>query len=158
VAPDYGLLSGFGTSPGEVLNVPASQGVLSKAFSPNQGFTEQLVASGPANGLSTYGAAVTVNPDGSFTYDPTGSALLQNLLTTGAAVIGPFEYSVTDPAGGTLDPTVSIVVSADFSGYKLDVVASQQGGFAALGDGPSINNLGHVGFMGTPANPGNVDS
>jgi VCBS repeat-containing protein len=154
-APNYDISSGLWTVPGQVLNVPASQGLLSQATSPNQGVTAQLKPAGPSNGLSTYGAKVTVNPDGSYVYDPTSSPTLQNLLTTGQDVVDTFKYSIIDPYGGVLDPTVSIVVKGTFGGYKFDLVAGSQNGFTHLGTGPSINNLGHVGFQGSP---GNVDS
>src|SRR5262249_42095567 len=155
VAPDYDITTGLSTGPGQVLRVPKERGVLSQAMSPNQGVTERLTAAGPTNGLSTYGAKVTVHPDGSFEYDPTTSPALQNRLQTGTDGVATSKYSVMDPYGGVLDPTVSIVVQGNSSAYKFDVVASKaRDGFVKLGKGPSINNDGHVGFQGTPGQPG----
>jgi VCBS repeat-containing protein len=47
---------------------------------------------------SAMGAAITLNPDGTFTYDPTGSAVLQ-ALNTGDAVDDTFTYTVQDAFG-----------------------------------------------------------
>src|SRR5262249_23339713 len=91
VAPDYNVSSGFWTVPGQKLTVSAANGVLSKATDPNQGETVHLTAVGPANGLSTYGAQVTVHPDGSFEYDPTSSTALQNLIASGSDVVDTFK-------------------------------------------------------------------
>src|SRR5262249_11367381 len=57
--------------------------------------------------------------------------------------------------GAVLDPVVDIIVRSGPSAYNFDIVANS--GYATLGTGPSINNLGHVGFQGAPGS-GNVDS
>ena len=63
---------------------------------------------------STLGAAVTINSDGSFSYDPTVSATLQ-ALTLGQSMVDTFSYIVVDaygPAGavGTVSTTVAFDV------------------------------------------------
>ena len=63
---------------------------------------------------STLGAAVTINSDGSFSYDPTVSATLQ-ALTSGQSMVDTFSYIVVDaygPAGavGTVSTTVAFDV------------------------------------------------
>ncbi len=58
---------------------------------------------------SANGAAVSVNPDGSFTYDPTTSATIA-ALAEGATLVDTFDYTISDPAGGTDRATVSITV------------------------------------------------
>ena len=49
---------------------------------------------------SAYGAAVTVNPDGSYIYNPTGSAALQS-LALGEWVNDTFTYTVSDGVVGS---------------------------------------------------------
>jgi VCBS repeat-containing protein len=70
---------------------------------------------------SASGASVTVNPDGSFVYDPTGSPTLQ-AVSQGATVSDTFTYTIADGVGATDSGTVSIIVTgvndaptADFS-------------------------------------------
>jgi VCBS repeat-containing protein len=59
---------------------------------------------------STLGASVTVNADGSFSYDPAGAAALQ-ALQVGETVDDTFTYTVSDPGGATDVETVTIEVS-----------------------------------------------
>ena len=59
---------------------------------------------------STLGAAVTVNPDGSFSYDPTTSATLQ-ALAAGESATDTFTYTISDGQGGTDTATVTVTVS-----------------------------------------------
>ncbi|MCH6576533.1 MAG: cadherin-like domain-containing protein, partial [Proteobacteria bacterium] len=60
--------------------------------------------------VSAQGAAVTVNADGSYSYDPTGSATLQ-ALAAGATTTDTFTYTVSDGNGGTDTATVTITVT-----------------------------------------------
>jgi hypothetical protein len=59
---------------------------------------------------SALGANVIVNAEGNFSYDPTGSFLLQS-LALGEGRIDSFNYSVSDGHGGTFNATVYITVS-----------------------------------------------
>ncbi|MEB3884988.1 Ig-like domain-containing protein, partial [Lyngbya sp. CCY1209] len=59
---------------------------------------------------STRGAAVTVNDDGSYTYDPTGVAALE-ALTAGEEVTDTFTYTIADDNDVTATATVSITVA-----------------------------------------------
>jgi len=59
---------------------------------------------------SARGAVVTLGADGSFSYDPTGSAELQ-ALSAGASAVDSFSYTISDGKGGTDDATVSIAVA-----------------------------------------------
>ena len=56
------------------------------------------------------GAAVTIDPHGSFTYDPTGSTTLK-ALPDGGHMTDSFTYTVDDGHGGTSSATVSITVT-----------------------------------------------
>jgi VCBS repeat-containing protein len=58
---------------------------------------------------STQGAAVVVNANGSYTYDPTGSDALQ-ALATGDSVVDTFAYTIGDGNGGSDTATVRITV------------------------------------------------
>ncbi|MEM1040019.1 MAG: Ig-like domain-containing protein, partial [Pseudomonadota bacterium] len=58
---------------------------------------------------SSLGATVTVNADGSYSYDPTTAPTLQ-ALAAGASVTDTFSYTVTDANGLTASETVTITV------------------------------------------------
>jgi VCBS repeat-containing protein len=147
VAPDYDITSGFWTPSDGSLSVDAAHGLLSKAYSPDTGVTSQLTAFGKGN--STLGATVTVNPDGSFTYDPTNSQQIQQLTAQGQDVVDAFSYGVKDPNGPVVDPTVVVVVKSGHPEYSYDLVGSmQRDKFTSLGAGPSINDQGNVAFEG----------
>src|SRR6056297_1426985 len=62
------------------------------------------------NVASALGAAVAVNADGSFSYDPRGSANLQ-ALATGSNTNDTFQYTLQDARGGTSLGTATIVVT-----------------------------------------------
>ena len=158
VAPTIGVSAGLWTVGGQALTVSAANGLLSQAYSPDSGTSAGLTAyavSGSSLTTTTrskYGATVTVNPDGSFTYDPTTSASLQQLTASGQDVVDTFEYAVTDPHGTVIDPQVNIVVTGGPSPYRYDIVANTASGqYSQLGSGPSINNLGNVAFEGADA-------
>ena len=61
---------------------------------------------------SAKGAAVTVNSDGSFSYDPTGSTTLQ-ALAEGTTTTDTFTYTMDDGYGNTQTATVTVTVSGD---------------------------------------------
>jgi VCBS repeat-containing protein len=154
------------------LVVPAENGLLINDTDVDLAEGEQLEAI--FVGTSQYGATVTVNPDGSFVYDPTASATIQAFREAGIDVIDTFEYRVVDgsgspplpaaaalpdgtaPAAAPADPTsaiVEIILRSGPSAYNFDVVSA--GEFDSYGRGPSINNYGHVAFQ---ANSGGIDS
>ncbi len=60
--------------------------------------------------LSQYGAAVSVDPDGGFSYDPRESAYLQT-LAEGETIVDTFTYTISDDESATHTATVSITVS-----------------------------------------------
>ena len=59
---------------------------------------------------SLYGATVSFNTNGAFTYDPTGSATLQ-ALGAGSSKVDTFTYSISDGHGGSDSATVSVTVA-----------------------------------------------
>ena len=59
---------------------------------------------------STQGAAVQVNGDGTFSYDPTGMPAFQALAVS-ESLNDTFTYSVDDGAGGTATATVTVTVT-----------------------------------------------
>lgn len=62
------------------------------------------------DGESLQGAAVSVNPDGTFSYDPTVSLLFQQ-TSNGDNSIDSFDYTVTDTIGRTASATVTFTVA-----------------------------------------------
>ena len=65
----------------------------------------------PKTGTSTSGAAITINADGTYTYNPTGSATLQALVDGGSRAGYTFTYQVKDQAGATGTETVTVTVT-----------------------------------------------
>ena len=105
----------YSASANAVLNVSAANGVLANdTDSANDPLSvDQLNGVGgtpPLLGTSAEGAAITMNADGSFTYDPTTSATLQ-ALPNGQSTTDTFTYRVNDGHGGTGTATVTITVA-----------------------------------------------
>ena len=76
--------------------------------------------------LSAHGAVVTVNANGTFTYDPRAAATLQ-ALAAGVTLADTFTYTVSDGQGGETVGTVTVTVtgvndapSAVNDAYTLD--------------------------------------
>jgi len=93
------------TNADTVLNV-AAPGVLGNDSDPEN---DPLAVASFAN-PSAQGAAVSVNGDGSFSYDPTGTAVLQ-ALPQGSVVIDTFTYVITDGVNLSAAATVSVTVT-----------------------------------------------
>ena len=75
---------------------------------PIDSFTGSAPTPGPASTVTTtLGATVTLNADGSFTYDSTGLADIPE----GNVVVDTFDYTTTDGVGGTTTATVSVNVT-----------------------------------------------
>ena len=73
---------------------------------------------------SEEGAAVSVNSDGSYTYDPSGVAAFSS-LSNGESLTDTFTYTVSDSNGGTASATVTVVVYATATqAVALDDVAT----------------------------------
>jgi VCBS repeat-containing protein len=94
------------TDENTVLNV-AAPGVLANDSDMDTGDTFTVTA---YDAVSTNGAGVTVNADGSYTYDPTGSATLQ-ALAAGDSLDDTFTYTIADSQLTTAMATVTITVS-----------------------------------------------
>ncbi|MFM9964366.1 MAG: Ig-like domain-containing protein [Planctomycetaceae bacterium] len=83
------------------------EGLLDNDFDP-AGANDPLTIIG-YDTFSEHGAAVTVNSDGSFTYDPTVSEDAQS-LGAGEVGIDTFGYTISDGDGATTSATVSVEV------------------------------------------------
>jgi VCBS repeat-containing protein len=94
------------TNEDTVLNVAAT-GVLGNDSDPDTGDSLTVTA---FDAVSVKGAAVSVAANGSYTYDPTGSATL-NALALGATTTDTFTYTISDGKGGTDTATVTITVT-----------------------------------------------
>ena len=95
--------------------------------------------------VSTSGAAVSANPNGTFTYDPLASVSLQQ-LAGGASIVDTFTYTVTDIIGKTATATVSITIAGANDGTEAlpDV----------LNDGPLENASSFISTRDLTANDG----
>jgi hypothetical protein len=94
---------------------PASSGVLANDTDlDNDPLTVDKLQGGSAlTGTSAKGAAVTINPDGTFTYDATGAAALHPpQLAIGNSTPDTFTYEVSDGQGGLATGTVTVNVTA----------------------------------------------
>ncbi|WP_420641694.1 Ig-like domain-containing protein [Candidatus Leptofilum sp.] len=78
---------------------------------------------------SSMGAAVSVNADGTFSYDPTGSATIQ-ALDAGDTTSDSFDYTISDGDTGTDTGTVTI----NLTGVNDAPVASGDGPYNATED------------------------
>ena len=97
----------YSTNEDSVLSVTdPSQGVLANDRDP-EGDPITLVS---ADSVSTQGAAVMMNANGTFTYDPLASAALQ-ALNVGDTLEDVFRYVVRDPQGNESTGTVKVTVS-----------------------------------------------
>jgi VCBS repeat-containing protein len=108
-----------------------SNSLTSKANDPDT--LDVLAFSGPT--LSAMGAAVVVNANGSFSYDPRTSTSL-NALAVGQTAVDTFSYSVNDGHGGTASATVSITVSG-----RNDAPVANNASFATSEDVTLVNSL-----------------
>jgi VCBS repeat-containing protein len=95
------------------LSIPAATGVLSNDNDDDVGDT---LAVSEVNGLAANvgtqitlgsGALLTVNADGSLTFDPNGQF---EALAAGASTTNDFTYTVTDSQGATDDATVTVTI------------------------------------------------
>ena len=103
---------GYAANSNVTLTQNAAGGVLANDTDPDGDalIVDQLNGSGVLSGTSAKGAAVTVNGDGSFSYDPTGSATLQ-AVPRGQATTDTFTYRANDGHGATATATVTITVT-----------------------------------------------
>ena len=84
-------------------------GLLSNDFDTDS--SDSLVIAMANQTITTgYGAIMTLDTDGSYSYDPTGSATLQ-ALADGESILDDFTYAVTDGNGGWDTATVTINVT-----------------------------------------------
>ena len=149
-----------------VLTQGAGSGVLANDTDPDGDAltVDQLNGVGgtaPFTATSSKGATVTLNADGSFTYDPTGSATLQ-ALPRGQTTTDTFTYQANDGHGGTATATVTITVtgainhppvaSPDSYAVNSNAVLTQGAGSGVLandtdpdGDALTVDQLNGVG-------------
>jgi hypothetical protein len=121
---------GYAATADAVLNVVAGNGVLANDTD-SAGYplaVDELNGAGgtpPLHGTSAMGAAVTLNADGSFTYDPTVSVTLQS-LPSGQTATDAFTYRANDGHGATATSTVTITVSG--SAHAAPVLSGIESG------------------------------
>jgi VCBS repeat-containing protein len=98
----------YTTNESTPITVSAANGVLVNDTDPDTGTT--LVVTNTAPFLSAKGAAVTINANGGFTYDPSASAVL-NALAINTSTTDTFTYTASDGQGSTDTATVTITVN-----------------------------------------------
>jgi VCBS repeat-containing protein len=96
----------------------AAPGVLGNDTDPDG--SDVLTVTG-YNATSVRGAAVAVNADGGYSYDPTGVAVLQAMIE-GDSVMDSFTYTLADGHGGSATATVTVEVAGR---NDVPVVANQ---------------------------------
>ena len=138
-----------------VLNLDALSGVLSNDTDVDVG---DVLSVTTFDAVSVKGAAVNVNADGSFSYDPTGSATLQALLP-GQSTTDTFNYTVSDGTAsdiGTVTITVDgvgIVTTGDTGVPNVDadlIIGDVGVGTMDVADGSTVSsNSGVLGNQPT---------
>ncbi len=93
-----------------------------------------------ADVTSQYGAIVSVNADGTLSYDPTGSDTLQD-LAVGESLDDTFSYTIADVHGATASATVTVTVEGrnddpvavddDYATFEDDVLTVTPAGVLA---------------------------
>jgi VCBS repeat-containing protein len=108
----------YATGEDTVLNV-AARGVLANDTDVDTTDVLKVGSTGPIT--TQLGASVTLNQDGSFSYDASGSVTLQ-ALNDGQSAVDSFNYTVIDGKGGSATATVKITVAgANDSGNHAPV-------------------------------------
>ena len=90
----------------EVLTVDAAAGLLANDSDVDG---SAVLTVGGYDAVSVLGATVTVNADGSFSYDPRDAAALEALAASGT-VTDTFDYTVSDEHGATATAMVTVAV------------------------------------------------
>ncbi len=116
----------YATNEDSTLNIPAA-GVLSNDSDPD--VNDSIAVSG-YDAVSSMGAAITMNADGSFLYDPTQAAAIQ-ALAQDALANDTFTYTVTDTGGLTSTATVTV----ELTGVN-DAPTAVEDGYATDEDTP----------------------
>ena len=103
------------------------------------------LGSATGSGLSTLGAKLTVNPDGTVQYDPRTAALLQ-ALNEGETLTDTFTYSALDQHDAASPATVSVVVQGAAEPPPADGEVFEDGsrhasGQLALDDGATATSV-----------------
>ncbi len=126
------------TNEDAALNVGSGAGVLVNDFDINPGDTITVTGS---DSTSAYGALVSVQPDGGYSYDPTGAVQLQ-ALAVGETLTDTFVYRVVDSFGAESSALVSIVVSGvnDAPTAVKDLIGATK---TSIGSGTAPGLLGN---------------
>ncbi len=100
----------FGNFVGEIAKFNFSESALSDSEVKSSFDTITGLTVTSHDATSALGASVTVNADGSYSYDPTGSATLQ-AMQSGDSLNDSFTYEITDANGSTTTATVNLTVA-----------------------------------------------
>jgi VCBS repeat-containing protein len=97
----------FTASPNTIFNATAATGLRINDTDPDTGDTLTIVSSALS---TTNGAIVSINGDGSFSYDPSQSAAIK-ALPQGASLTDTFTYTLRDASGATSVGNVTMTVN-----------------------------------------------
>ena len=117
----------FTTNEDTTLTVSAAEGVLTndRDVDIDGNAPDDVITVTSHDAHSAAGGVVTVNPDGSFNYDPFGRF---DYLAAGESATDTFNYTITDSQGATSSATVTVKVT----GANDDPVAVDDGALAEI--------------------------
>ena len=129
------------------ISIPVTN-LLANDASDNAGGTLRIAST---DAVSSQGASVTFNADGTVTYDPSASNLLQR-LAAGEVVVDTFRYTLSDGTGPSESAVISITLTGvndapvagdDFTvvGYQLETIDYPGATSTSIA---GMNNLGVV--------------
>lgn len=138
-----GVNDAYAANENTILSVPTATGVLVNDTDVDTG---AVLSVSVFDAASVQGAVIAMATDGSFTYDPTGTAVIQ-ALSVGQTLVDTFTYTVADADGGSDIVTVSITVS----GRNEAPMAVADSGFATASD--TVLNVPAPGVLANDTDP-----
>ncbi len=107
--------------------------------------------------LSAKGAAVAIASNGTFTYNPIGVAVLQD-LNAGESIVDTFTYTVSDGKGGTSTATVAVTVNGLNNTSPIAVGDNAGASVIDLGDLDGTDGFSIEGVASNDYSGGSVSS
>ena len=124
-----------------VVDPGATPSLLANDFDPDG--SDVLIVTG-FDHPSAQGATVSVHPDGTFSYDPTGVAAFQ-ALRPGETAVDSFGYTLSDGHGGTDAATVTItVLGVNDAPVAFEDLSATVGNTELAAGGAAAAGLAHV--------------
>jgi hypothetical protein len=121
-------------------HVLGGSGLLSAIVSAEAGDSGDSVTVVPANIVSSDGALVKINADGSFVYDPTTATTIQNLAWN-ATTVDTFQYTAIDNHGASIVQTADVTVTGHNFNLITPAITSVNNGGYTLSLLNSVNQI-----------------